>query len=405
MGVTNYPNKILVVDRDRSIGKGMAAALEKYKIKVDVASDRETAVYLFNQNIYPVVLIEIDFPDIPGIVLLQKFRANTDLHKSSCGAILLEGGPSGRSSKKLKLLEEMHNVHSLNKPIKPINLLPLLMRSNLARNTQIKGQELYQSIYNLSKSSKGADKAIELAKSSSNKLGLKSLDMVVDILAGLERWDEALEFVEGQLAKLPNNSKLLNDKSKILLKQGKTKQALEIMELLDKVAPQNIERINSLAQLYLEMQQPDSSVRKMREMIDFNPEDESLKFSLFSKLSDMGYDDHANQLCRETASPIEVVRHYNNKGVALAKEGNVEGAIMEYERSLQFYPSFKQNFKIMYNLALALTSFKTVEHHSNALEHLENCLKLSPSYEKAQRTKPLVEEQLVKLRLRAHKAS
>ena len=54
----------------------------------------------------------------------------------------------------------------------------------------------------------------------------------------------------------------------------------------------------------------------------------------------MGYDDHANQLCRETASPIEVVRHYNNKGVALAKEGNVEGAMVEYERSLQFYPNF-----------------------------------------------------------------
>ena len=95
----------------------MGSSLEKYKIKVDVASDRETAMYLFNQNIYPVVLIEIDFPDIPGLVLLQKFRANTDIQKSACGAILLEGGPSGRSSKKLKLLEEMHNVQSINKPI------------------------------------------------------------------------------------------------------------------------------------------------------------------------------------------------------------------------------------------------------------------------------------------------
>ena len=44
-----------------------------------------------------------------------------------------------------------------------------------------------------------------------------------------------------------------------------------------------------------------------------------MKFSLFSKLSEMGYDDHTNQLCRDTASPIEVVRHYNNKGVALGE--------------------------------------------------------------------------------------
>ena len=67
MGARNYPNKILVVDSDRSIGKGVGSALEKYEIKVDVAGDRETAIYLFNQNIYPVVLIEIDFPDIPGL--------------------------------------------------------------------------------------------------------------------------------------------------------------------------------------------------------------------------------------------------------------------------------------------------------------------------------------------------
>ena len=71
---------------------------------------------------------------------------------------------------------------------------------------------------------------------------------------------------------------------------------------------------------------------------------------------------------------------------------------------LQFYPNFKQNYKIMYNLALALTSFKTVDQHTNALEHLENCLSLSPSYEKARRTKSLVEEQLVKLRVIEKKA-
>ena len=59
----------------------------------------------------------------------------------------------------------------------------------------------------------------------------------------------------------------------------------------------------------------------------------------------------------------------------------------------------------MYNLALAQTTFKTVDQHSNALENLEKCLKLSPSYEKAQKTKSLVEAQLVKLRLMEQKAS
>ena len=207
------------------------------------------------------------------------------------------------------------------------------------------------------------------------------------------------------LAKQPANTKLLNDKSKLLLQMGNTQEALAIMEKLDKVAPKNIERINSLAQLYLENQKPDASVLKMREMIDFNPEDPDLKFGLFSKLCEMGYDDHASKLCRDTASPLEVIRHYNNKGVALAKEGKIEAAIIEYERSLKFYPKFKDNYKIMYNLALALTSFKTVDQHQNALEYLEKCIKQSPRYEKAHKTKSQVETQLVQLRQIEVKAS
>ena len=117
---------------------------------------------------------------------------------------------------------------------------------------------------------------------------MKSLDVVIDILSDLDRWDEALEFVNEHLAKSPKNPKLLNEKSKILLKQGKSREALKIMEVLDQEAPNNIDRINSMAQLYLEVRQPDHSVEKMREMIDFHPEDENLKFSLFSKSSEMG---------------------------------------------------------------------------------------------------------------------
>ena len=60
----------------------MGSSLEKYKIKVDVASDRETAMYLFNQNIYPVVLIEIDFPDIPGLGFTAKVSAQILIYRN-----------------------------------------------------------------------------------------------------------------------------------------------------------------------------------------------------------------------------------------------------------------------------------------------------------------------------------
>ena len=277
MGSANYPNKILVVDSDKSIGQGLAVALSKHDIKVDVASDRESAIYLFNQNIYPVVMIELEFPDLPGLVLLQKFRDAAETEKSSCGAILMTGG-GGRNAAQVKLLEELQNVLTVVKPIKPIPLLSLLQKSFLARNNTLKSVELYRSILNFARSKKNYEKAIELAKANQDKLGRQAVDTIVELLSEDSRYPEAMEVVDGQLQRKPGNTKLLNDKSKLLLKMGKTKDALTILEQLDKAAPKNIERINALAQLYLESQRPDDSVEKMRELINFHPEDEDMKF-------------------------------------------------------------------------------------------------------------------------------
>ncbi|MDQ3235645.1 MAG: hypothetical protein M3Q07_27865, partial [Pseudobdellovibrionaceae bacterium] len=98
----------------------------------------------------------------------------------------------------------------------------------------------------------------------------------------------------------------------------------------------------------------------------------------------------------DTTDPLEVVRHYNNKGVALAKAGNVEGAIMEYERSLRFYPKYKENYRILYNIALAHLSYKTRPHYEIAMDYIMRCLELNDKFEKAQKTKEQIEDQLSK---------
>jgi tetratricopeptide (TPR) repeat protein len=166
------------------------------------------------------------------------------------------------------------------------------------------------------------------------------------------------------------------------------------MEIADEKAPNNIERINSLAVAYLRTNQPDRSVDKMKQLIDYHPEDSGMKFDLFAKLYEHGFDEHAQKLCKETSNPLEVVRHYNNKGVALAKIGKVEEAIHEYEHSLQFYPKFKENYRIYYNIALAHLNFKTRPHFEEALNNLNKCLELNKRFEKAKRIQELVSKKL-----------
>ena len=159
------------------------------------------------------------------------------------------------------------------------------------------------------------------------------------------------------------------------------------MEVADKIAPLNVERMNNLAMAYLAARQPDQCVHKMKQLIQFHPEDPAYKFGLFGQLVKAGFDEHAQSLCKETSNPREVVRHYNNYGVALAKSGKLDEAIEEYKKCILFYPTFKEVYRIYYNLALAHAQKRKKNDVDFAIDALEECLKLNPKFEKATKTK------------------
>ena len=92
--------------------------------------------------------------------------------------------------------------------------------------------------------------------------------------------------------------------------------------------------------------------------------------------------------------PMEIVRHYNNKGVMLSKDGDNQGALTEYKRALQFFPQFKENYRIYYNIALAHLQQKTKEAYDIAHKNLKHCLSLEPQFDKAKKTLEQVEKQL-----------
>jgi tetratricopeptide (TPR) repeat protein len=138
-----------------------------------------------------------------------------------------------------------------------------------------------------------------------------------------------------------------------------------------------------MATLYLQTKEPQKSVEKFKELVKLKPESPDYKFEAFKKLYDAGYDEYAIAFGKEVAQPMEVVRHYNNKGVLLAKDGKVKEAIEEYTRALRFFPQFKENFRIYYNLALAHLQLKTAEDIKSAETFLKKALELEPTFEKA----------------------
>jgi len=66
--------KILIVDDDRPVGKGLKGSLEKLGHEVSFVDNGEEAMKLLKSTMYDLVLLDIMMPDMDGIQLLGKIR-------------------------------------------------------------------------------------------------------------------------------------------------------------------------------------------------------------------------------------------------------------------------------------------------------------------------------------------
>ena len=182
---------------------------------------------------------------------------------------------------------------------------------------------------------------------------------------------------------MKDDIKLINMKAQFHMKKGELDEAKKLYEKADELAPKNLKRMQEMANLYLEMNEPDKSVEKMKGLCDESPEAPDLKFDMFTQLSDKGYSQHAIDYCRESTTATEVVKFYNNRGVMSSKEGNYLEAIAKYDEALQFYPEHKENYRIYWNIAIATVNGKEDGYKAKAIENLKKVLELNPDFEKA----------------------
>lgn len=390
-GNQNLPSKILVVDDDPAIPAAIDEPLMKYSVKVEKATNLDTALYLFNQSRFDVVLVEMEFAPLPGLALVQKWRAHEVMEKRCTAFVMMSGNKSLGTNE--GLFKELGDLEIINKPFGVIQVLPYLSRGLATKKRLVAYQEMRNKIVGFYEKSNDFDKAAAQVQKKLPELGVKGLGMLYELYEKGNRFEDALTIVTPMLDKNPNDIALLNAKGRLLMRLGRYKEAKECLTKADSLAPQNIERLNEVATAYLHLKDPDNSIKKFKEILDLNPEKPDLKFEMFSKLYEFGYDDHAVSFGKETAKPMEIVRHYNNKGVMLSKDGNAEDALIDYQRALRFFPQFKENYRIHFNIALAKIQQRSLESYMEAEANLKKCLELSPDFEKAKNTL----ETLVKL--------
>ena len=388
----NMPNKILLVDEDPGIARVLEEPLARYNIKIEKATSLETALYLFNTNRYEVVLISIDFAPMAGLAMVQRWRSHEVIDKRSCAFIMLKGNKALGNNE--GLIKELGDLEVLSKPFGPIQILPYLSRGMATRQRLANFFELQDRVINYYQKSNDFAKAAEQVQKRLPELGARGLTLLYDLYEKADKKEEALGLVGPMLDKDPSNIVLLNAKGRLLMQLGRFEEAKVALAQADSFAPQNIERLNNLVGAYLELKEPDAAVKKMKEIIKLSPDQPEEKFGMFAKLFDHGFDKHAVQFGKDAAKPMEIVRHYNNKGVMLSKDGESDNALGEYQRAIQFFPQFKENYRIYYNIALAQAKFKTREGYIEAQKNLKKCLELCPDFDKAKSTLEQIERYL-----------
>ncbi|MFO7295350.1 MAG: response regulator transcription factor [Caldicoprobacter sp.] len=111
------PKKLLVVDDEPAIVKGLKFSLERDGYLIDAAYDGEEAMKMFDENQYDLVILDVMLPKLDGLTVLQRIR-----EKSSVPVIMLTA--KGEDMDKILGLEYGADDYIT----KPFNILELKAR-------------------------------------------------------------------------------------------------------------------------------------------------------------------------------------------------------------------------------------------------------------------------------------
>jgi tetratricopeptide (TPR) repeat protein len=389
---SNLPPKLLICDTDRSLHQRLAPELEKYNIKAAAAADLSTAIYLSTQERFDVVLISLEFEEVNGATLLQKIRGIDKPGRKNTAAIIGVGS-NGIDGPNLNLLNELSIFYQIEKPIQTIKLLPMLSTAWAAKRSADSLEDLRILSYNVLEKTGDLNKAINSIENSQNVEPQDKLVAKIDLYEQAEAYQQALDLTEQFLAKNGNNVQMVNKKAALHLKLGDLDNAKQAFEKADSLAPRNLKRVEAMSKLYLSTKEPDKSSDMMKQLIELNPDLADLRFDLFDDLDKAGFQEHAVKLCKDVkTSPKDVIRFYNNKGVLNSKAGEAEQALNNYYSAIMYYPSFKENHKVLYNIAIAEARKKTPEANEQSMKALKKCLELKPDFDKARELLAIIEK-------------
>ena len=116
----------------------------------------------------------------------------------------------------------------------------------------------------------------------------------------MDEYQKSLDITSKLHKNAPKNLTYINQLGRLKMKTGDFDEAKKFYEAADKLAPDNLERLQKMADLYLQLKLPEKSMEKYRALIKHNPDDPALKFKFLQNLQDAGFEEEAKAFCEET---------------------------------------------------------------------------------------------------------
>lgn len=377
----NLPSKILVVDDDESVINQLEKLVSSYNVYIEKCPTLNKALYYFNQKLFDAAIIEMEFEELPGTVIAQKFRENENPIKRNTPLIISMGIKRNRSE--AALITELGDVTLLSKPFSTGGVLKALTQAKQIGKNRARLEEVLNKVVKPLLMQGKLEKAIKISEQKLLPLGEKGMFETSLIMEEAKQYDMAINLLNELCVKYQSNMKYINALARLYTSLGDFAKAKIFYEKADKIAPENLNRLTEMAGLYLALKEPVKSVEKYTKLLSLNPEKPEMKFQVYQEIFDSGFEEHARDLCRSTSTPLELIRHFNNKGVLCSKQQKYEEAIAEYRKARDLIPLSKDLYKIIYNMAIANINLKKRENVEIAHELLEEVLELKPNFQKA----------------------
>ncbi|MBF0440381.1 MAG: response regulator [Oligoflexales bacterium] len=378
---SNLPSKILVVDNDITVANKLEIILKKFNISVIKAATWENALYLFNQNRFDMAIVDMELGEMSGTTLIQKWKRHEVESKRTTSFVISTGKAITTADE--ALMKELFDVSLIAKPHAIGPLLSSMANAMAAKKLNENLIEVKTKIIDPLMKHGNITKALHISREKLSPLGPKGKLITADICIAAKQYPDAFFIMKDLHENDISNMHYINELGRIKLLMGNVKEAIEYMERADKVAPNNIARLEAMSDMYLKGRMPDKSIEKMKQIMKLTPENPDVKYGFYEKLMDAGFADYAQNFCRETSTSLDLIKYYNNRGVVFSKNADYKSAIEEYVKAEKLIPHSNQLYRVLFNRAIAHINLKTSHDLMSAKILLERCLSINPGFEKA----------------------